>query len=104
MRRPPVAGFLIGLFCSILWFISWFIPWQYDDLWDTWLMHFIVWISTPVAHIVPAIMGWTLRQEAGLFIYSFFAIPITLPLFGLLIGILFKVIKNLIGKSRSEVH
>jgi hypothetical protein len=101
MRRPPLIGFLIGLFCSLLWFAPMLLRIESEAPQESLLRDFLVWISTPVAHVVAAIKGWPLQQEAAIFIYVFFAIPITMPLLGMLLGFVYSGIRLLL-KNRAK--
>ncbi len=94
MYRPPLIGFFLGIIIDVvLWFSG---PFSHDSV----LLKFLCVISTPVAHIVSWITGWSFHQESGIMLYVF-AIPITIPLLGLLLGFLYTVVSNLINKSRS---
>jgi hypothetical protein len=99
MRHPALIGFLIGLFCTFLWFAPIIFRLDFGDPPNESLLRdFLVWISTPVAYVVSWIIGWPLQQEAAIFIYVFFAIPITLPLLGLTLGFIYSRVKYLISK------
>jgi hypothetical protein len=89
--RYILIGFLAGMAFDMLW---WFCgPYS----WDSWVLKFLTVISTPVALIISKITGEPLMQESALMIYTY-AIVITLPLLGIIIGSLiwkWKKIKNL---------
>lgn len=82
--RPILIGFSFGLLLDVLfWNLG---PYS----WDSWILNFLVYISSPVAHIIAWIKGWPLQQEAAIYCYTY-AIVITLPLLGVILGIGFRL-------------
>lgn len=87
MRRPILIGLSFGLLLDVLyWNLG---PYSWDNL----ILKFLVTISTPVAYVISGITGWPLQQEAAIAIYAW-AIVITLPLLGLLIGLIYGVARR----------
>lgn len=97
LLRNTLPGLLIGILLDVLfWFGG---PISYNS----WITKFLWWVSTPVAHVLSWITGWPLQQESGLALYVY-AILITLPLLGILIGITFGIVRKLINRRNDPVE
>ena len=75
--RAAIIGFLIGVLLDII--LLWCGPLP------TALLDILCSVSTPVAYVISWMTGWSFHQEEGILIYSC-AIPVTLPLIGLMLG------------------
>jgi len=95
MYRPPLIGFFLGIIIDI---VIWFCGPLPDGA-----LNALCKISYPVAQIVSWITGWEFKQEDAIMIYIF-AIPITIPLIGLIIGSLYVVIRKRVTNKRVRDH
>ncbi len=93
--RAALVGFLIGILFDVL---MWFCGPLTCDLRDT-----LVFVSTPVAYVVSWITGWEFRQEEAIMIYVV-AIPITIPLIGMMAGFLYAILTGFFKRKRSQDH
>lgn len=90
--RAPLIGLSTGILLDIVLWLSG--PFAYNSG----LLKLLYIVSTPVAYIISWITGWTLHQEEGMLVYLF-AIPITIPLLGLLAGLAYSGIKSMLNPS-----
>jgi hypothetical protein len=95
MIKYIFTGFSAGITLDVLWWIFG------KQIQDTWILKFLCWISTPVAIVFSKISGWPLEQESAIAVYIF-AILITLPLLGIIIALLFRLIKNHLQFSNAK--
>lgn len=87
MIRHILVGFLIGVGLDIIW-------WTFGEfIQDTSGLKFICFISTPVAIVFSKISGWPLHQESAIMVYIF-SILITLPLLGIIGGLIIGLVKR----------
>lgn len=91
--RPPIIGLSVGVLCVVLWFLCG------DALAGTWIVDVLSGLSTPVAICISKITGIPLHGESAIYIYAFYAIPVTLLLLGLLTGFIYAGIKAAIERS-----
>lgn len=89
--RKIFRTILIDVFFGLLLDVLFWFSGPYSN--DSFITKFLWWISTPVAHILSWITGWPLKQEAGIALYVY-AILITLPLLGLLLGLGFGIFRT----------
>lgn len=91
--RAPLYGLLLGILLDILF-------WMTGPINQS-LLKFLTELSTPVAYIISWITGWQFQQEEGIMLHLL-AILATLPLLGIVCGLLCSAVKIQLKRNREK--